>query len=239
MIKKICIVTTSEENFFIPSFLQYCTKLKKIDIEIVFIPGFLSIKKFFYFILLLNFKEIIEILYYKLFKNSIDYKCKTSHFKSINKDDFHNFIKRKKFDLIVSYNCNQIFSSKTLKKINSDIVNFHPGLLPKYKGLFTNFYSLMNKENFIGITFHLVEKKIDSGKIFKRLKIKVEKNDTIFTLYKKIFLNKKSHEFIYNCILNYKKLSKNKLKNKDLYKYNSYPKLRDIIKFKFNRNFIT
>ena len=137
--------------------------------------------------------------------------------------------------MIVSYNCNQIFSSKTLKKINSDIVNFHPGLLPKYKGLFTNFYSLMNKENYIGISFHLVEK-IDSGKIIKRFKIKVEKKDT-FLLYIKIFLNKKSHEFIYNCILNYKKLSKHKYKNIDLYKYNSYPKLKDVFKFKFNRNF--
>ncbi|MBD1145894.1 hypothetical protein IDH13_03245 [Pelagibacterales bacterium SAG-MED34] len=233
MVKKICIVTTSEENFFTPPFLKYCTRFKKIDIEIVFIPGFLNLKKLFYFILLLNFKEIIEIIYFKLFNKSIVYKCKTHHFKSINKNDFHNFIKKKNFDLIVSYNCNQIFTSKTLKKINCDIVNFHPGLLPKYKGLFPNFYSLMNKENHIGITFHVVEKKIDGGKIIKRFKIKVEKCDTVFRLYKKIFLNHKSHKFIYNCILNYKKLIKYKFKSRDLYKYNSYPRLEDIIKFKF------
>lgn len=237
MIKKICIVTTSEENFFTPPFLHYCTSLKRADIEIVLIPGFLNIKKFFYFILLLNFTEIFEILYFKIFKNSINYKCKTHNFKSINKNDFHNFINKKKFDLIVSYNCNQIFNAKTLKKINTDIVNFHPGLLPKYKGLFTNFYSLRNKEKYIGITFHVVEKKIDSGKIIKRFKIKVNNDDTVFKLYKKIFLDKKSHEFIYNSILNYKKLIKYKFKNTDPYKYNSYPRLMDVIKLKFKKVF--
>ena len=237
MIKKVCIVTTSEENFFTPPFLLFCTKLKKIDIEIVFIPGFFNFKKLFYIILMLNFKEIIEILYFKLSQKPIIYKCKTYRFKSINKNDFHNFIKRKNFDLVVSYNCNQIFNPKTLKKIKSDIVNFHPGLLPKYKGLFTNFYSLMSREKYIGITFHEIEKKIDSGKIIQKFKIKVDKNDTVFRLYKKIFLNTKSHEFIYSSILNYKKLSKYRVISRDGYRYNSYPRLMDIIKFKFRKSF--
>ena len=40
IVKKICIVTTSEENFFTPSFLKYCLTKKKLNIEIVFVPGF-------------------------------------------------------------------------------------------------------------------------------------------------------------------------------------------------------
>ena len=235
MTKKICIITTSEENYFTPSFLQYCSKIRKINMEIVFVPGFLNIKKFCYMFLMLRINEIIEVIYFKLFKSKINYQCKFNEFESVNKNKVCKFINRNKFDLIVSYNCNQIFSEKTLKKIECDIVNFHPGLLPKYKGLFPNFYSLKNREKYIGITFHKINKKIDSGKILKKLKIRIEKKDTIFKLYKKIFFGRKSHKFIYNCILNYKKLSRIKLQSKDLYKYNSYPKLIDVIKFKFNQ----
>ena len=231
--KKVCIITTSEENFFTPSFLHYCSKVKKIDVEIIFVPGFLNFKKFLYFFLMLNLKELFEIFFFKLFKYKENYQCKTQYFESINKNEFYNYINKKKFDLLVSYNCNQIFSKQTLKKIKCNIVNFHPGLLPKYRGLFPNFYSLKNQESYVGITAHVIEKKIDSGKIIKRFKIKVRDDDTVFKLYKKIFLNKKSHKFIYNCILNHNKLIKHKLKNKNLYKYNSYPKLIDVVKYKF------
>ncbi len=233
IVKKICIVTTSEENFFTPSFLKYCLTKKKLNIEIVFVPGFLNLKKIVYMILMLNFKEIFEVFFLKIFKKKDNYKCKKHHFKSINNQKFYKFINKSNFDLLVSYNCNQIFKEKTLKKINCDIVNFHPGLLPKYKGVFPNYYSLKNKESFIGITFHIIEKKIDSGKIIKKLKIRINANDTIFKLYKKIFLNKQSHKFMYGCILNYKKLIKYKFENTNFYKYYTYPKLIDVIKFKF------
>ncbi len=233
MIKKICIITTSEENFFTPDFLKYCLAKKKLKIEIVFIPGFLNLKRIFYMILMLNLKEIFEVFFLKIFKNKTNFKCKKHKFQSINKSEFHKFINENSFDLLVSYNCNQIFKEKTLKKINCDVVNFHPGLLPKYKGIFPNYYSLKNKESYIGITFHLIEKKIDSGKIIKKLKIKINDNDSIFKLYKKIFLSKKSHKFMHSCILNYNKLLKYKFENSNLYKYNTYPKLIDVIKFKF------
>ena len=162
-----------------------------MNFEIVFLPGFFNIKKIFYLLLLLNLKEIFELLIFKLFKKKTLYKCKTHYYKSININKFTNYVNKKKFNLVVSYNCNQIFTEKTLDKIKCDVVNFHPGLLPKYRGLFTNFYSLKNKEKHIGITFHIINKKIDSGKILKKLKIKVNKNDTIFKLYKKIFFRKK------------------------------------------------
>ena len=50
---------------------------------------------------------------------------------------------------------------------------------------------------------------------------------------KKSFLSKKSHKFMHSCILNYNKLLKYKFENNNLYKYNTYPKLIDVIKFKF------
>ena len=50
------------------------------------------------------------------------------------------------------------------------ILNIHPSLLPKYKGLNTHFRALQNKEKYSGCTVHFVNK-IDPGKIiYKKLK---------------------------------------------------------------------
>ncbi len=235
MKKKICIVTTSEEDFFTPPFLKFCLKKKKYIIDIIFLPGFFNIKKILYFLLFLRFKEIIELSVFKILKKKIEFDCNTFNFESINNNKFCSFINKKKYDLIVSYNCNQIFKKESLKKIKCNIVNFHPGILPKYRGLFTNFYSLKNSEKYVGITFHIIDSKIDNGRILKIHKIKVKKNDTIFDLYKKIFIKNSSLKFIHECILNYDKIKNNKHTSKNFFKYNSYPKFIEIIKFKFHK----
>ncbi len=66
------------------------------------------------------------------------------------------------------------------------ILNIHPSLLPKYKGLETHKKVLKNKENYTGCTIHLVNSKLDSGKIILQKKIKVFKNDNEITLSKRL-----------------------------------------------------
>ena len=80
----------------------------------------------------------------------------------------------------------KIISGNFIKKFNRPILNIHPSLLPKYKGLNTHKKALQNKEKFSGATVHLVSQKIDSGKIILQKKIKILKNDNIKTLEKKI-----------------------------------------------------
>ncbi len=80
----------------------------------------------------------------------------------------------------------KIISGNFIKKFNRPILNIHPSLLPKYKGLNTHKKVLQNKEKFSGATVHLVSQKIDSGKIILQKKIKILKNDNIKTLEKKI-----------------------------------------------------
>ena len=67
------------------------------------------------------------------------------------------------------------------------------------------------------------------------IKYKIEKNDTIFDLYKKLHLSQKTFEFIENCIRNYDELKKISLIKGDSFKYNSYPNLIDLIKFRFRK----
>ena len=203
------------------------------------VPGFLNIKKIFYMLIMLKFREIFEVIFFKLKKKLYKKKLfnteSLNNLENVNSNFFINYVNNNSIDLIVSYNNNQIFKKKTLDSIKADIVNFHPGILPKYKGLFTNFYSLFNYEKEIGITFHKIITKLDSGQTMDILKYKVEKNDSIFDLYKKLHLSKKSFEFIENCIRNYDELKNINLIKEDNFKYNSYPSLIDLIKFKFRK----
>ena len=66
------------------------------------------------------------------------------------------------------------------------ILNIHPSLLPKYKGLNTHERVIRNKEKYTGCTVHLVSKKLDSGRIIMFKKLKVYKNDTKLTLKNRI-----------------------------------------------------
>tara|TARA_B100000676_G_C17947461_1_gene770043 strand:+ start:316 stop:618 length:303 start_codon:yes stop_codon:yes gene_type:complete len=86
----------------------------------------------------------------------------------------------------------KILSKDFIKKFNGKIINIHPSLLPKYKGLKTHERALKNKEKFSGCTVHYVSSKLDSGKIILQKKVKISKNDTVNTLAKKIL--KKEHK---------------------------------------------
>ncbi len=80
----------------------------------------------------------------------------------------------------------KILSKNFIKQFNKPILNIHPSLLPKYKGLNTHNRVIKNKEKYSGATVHFVSEKLDSGKIILKKKIKVSKYDSEKTLEKKV-----------------------------------------------------
>ena len=80
----------------------------------------------------------------------------------------------------------KILSKNFIKKFNGKIVNIHPSLLPKYKGLNTHQRVIKNKDKFSGCTVHYVTTKLDSGKIIMQKRIKVTTTDNLTSLTKKI-----------------------------------------------------
>ena len=80
----------------------------------------------------------------------------------------------------------KILSKNFIKKFNKPILNIHPSLLPKYKGLNTHIRVIKNKEKYSGATVHLVSAKLDSGKIISQKKIKVSKYENEKSLQKKV-----------------------------------------------------
>ena len=73
-----------------------------------------------------------------------------------------------------------------IKSYNGKIINIHPSLLPKYKGLNTHKRVIKNKEKFTGCTVHYVNKYLDSGRIISKKKIKINSKDTEKTIEKKV-----------------------------------------------------
>ena len=82
----------------------------------------------------------------------------------------------------------RILSKSFIKKFKGKILNIHPSLLPKYKGLNTHKRVLNNNEKYSGCTVHFVNSNLDSGKIILQKKVKILKNETEETLAKKVLI---------------------------------------------------
>ena len=80
----------------------------------------------------------------------------------------------------------KILSKKFILKFEGKILNIHPSLLPNYKGLNTHRRVIENKEKFTGCTVHLLNTRLDSGKIILQKKIKILRKDNENSLAKKV-----------------------------------------------------
>ena len=97
-----------------------------------------------------------------------------------------NDLKKKKINFICLAGFMKILSKEFIKKFNGKIINIHPSLLPKYKGLNTHKRVLENQEKFSGCTVHFVSSRLDSGKIILQKKVRVFKKDSLVSLSKRI-----------------------------------------------------
>ena len=103
-----------------------------------------------------------------------------------------NYINKKNIKFICLAGFMKVLSKNFIRKFKGKIINIHPSLLPKYKGLNTHKRALKNKEKFAGCTVHYVTIKLDSGKIILQKKVKIKKKDTVNSLKKKVL--KKEHQ---------------------------------------------
>ena len=78
----------------------------------------------------------------------------------------------------------KILSKEFIKRFQGKIINIHPSLLPKYKGLDTHNRAINNNDKYSGCTVHYVTPKLDSGKIILQKKVKIFKNDNAKSLKK-------------------------------------------------------
>ena len=126
----------------------------------------------------LNFGKI-----FKIKRKVFDFKKKISPENKILLE-----LKKNKIDLICLAGFMKILSKSFIENFHGRILNIHPSLLPKYKGLNTHQKVIKNNEKYSGCTVHFVNSKLDSGKIVLQKKVKIGKSDTPKTLAKKILI---------------------------------------------------
>ena len=97
-------------------------------------------------------------------------------------------LKEKNISIICLAGFMKILSKNFIKRFNGKILNIHPSLLPKYKGLNTHLRVILNKERYSGCTVHFVNSKLDSGKIILQKKVKILKKDTVKSLAARVLI---------------------------------------------------
>ena len=119
-------------------------------------------------------------------KHNIKFQIYT--FKNSLKDELKvlQILKKKNINIICLAGFMKILSKEFIKRFKGKIINIHPSLLPKYKGLDTHNRAINNNDKYSGCTVHYVTPKLDSGKIILQKKVKIFKNDNAKSLQKRI-----------------------------------------------------
>ena len=231
---KIIILSTYDIYLTIPL-------LNKINVDeriglkkVFFLRDKSSLIKKIKILLLLNFNECLKLM--RILIDSIFYKrkyFKKNIFIDVNSNDLISEINHLNADLIVCINCPQILNEKTINQINAPIFNFHPGDLPTFRGVLIPYFLLKYKVENACITYHKIDKYIDKGKIINKKYFPIKKNETILSIYEKMFLSENSYEFIMNSMINYKNtyLEEKNVKSH----YYKYPSIIEILKFRFKK----
>ena len=118
---------------------------------------------------------------FKIKKKIINFKDK-----EIAEKKILNELKKNNIKLICLAGFMKILSKNFIKNFKGKILNIHPSLLPKYKGLNTHQRAIENKDKYSGCTVHFVNSKLDSGKIILQKRVVILKNDTPNILAKRI-----------------------------------------------------
>mgnify|MGYP001159918886 FL=1 len=124
-------------------------------------------------------------------------------FSSDNKKEFERNsikeLKKRKIKFLCLAGFMQILSNNFIRSFSHKIINIHPSLLPKFKGINTHKRVLESKEKYSGCTVHFVTSKLDSGKIIFKKRVFIEKNETENSLKTKIL--KQEHKLYSQSII--------------------------------------
>ena len=123
-----------------------------------------------------------------IFANEFKIKKKIFRFKNPRNDEkkILKLVKNENIQLICLAGFMKILSKNFIKEFIGKIINIHPSLLPKYKGVNTHVRAINNKDKFAGCTVHYVTAKLDSGKIILQKKIKISPKEKSTSLAKKV-----------------------------------------------------
>ena len=137
-------------------------------------------------LIITNNKKAKGLIFAK--KYSIPFKFFSYRSKKNFETNALNEIQKKEIKFLCLAGFMKILSKNFINSFGYQIINIHPSLLPKFKGLNTHKRVLKSKEKYSGCTVHYVSSALDSGKIILQKKVLIRKNETENSLKKKILL---------------------------------------------------
>ena len=109
-----------------------------------------------------------------------------AHIKSVDEDQIIKLFQAWRVDLIVLAGWMRIVSPQLIEAFPNRIINLHPSLLPKYKGLHAIERALESGDDETGVTVHYVNEELDGGEIIIQEEVPILPDDTIESLTKAI-----------------------------------------------------
>jgi len=126
-------------------------------------------------------REVSEKRFFDGDYNIDDNDCPTLHVnsKTLNSEKTIRFISEINPDIVVLYGAS-IINRPLLNSLPKYTINLHSGLVPRYKGHASTFWSFYFLEpNWAGGTYHIVSEKLDSGDIIHQMVPELEYGDTL------------------------------------------------------------
>ena len=133
-------------------------------------------------LIITNNRNAKGIIYAKI--NSIPYMIIDSKLKN-HENKILQCLQKNKIAFICLAGYMKIISKDFIKKFGKKIINIHPSLLPKFKGLNTFAKVLKNKEKKTGCTVHYVSEKLDDGHIVSQKFFYIKSRDNEKTIKQK------------------------------------------------------
>ena len=93
----------------------------------------------------------------------------------------------KSHDVLLSISWKFRFCLEVIEYFSGKAINFHPGILPNYRGCFSTPWSIINDEKYVGFTYHYISENFDEGNILYQDKIEIRPKDTAHSLNYRLF----------------------------------------------------
>ena len=141
----------------------------------------------------------------------------------INRDKGIEFVRTLAPDVLLSAHFNQLFKAHILQLPRLAAINIHPSLLPAYKGVDPVFYGLLQQEEKLGVTAHLMDSTFDTGKILQQYSLPADPRFSVFSHNMQLFLHGTNIALEAIHSLSDKKLSVDALQQQGIGNYDSWP----------------
>ena len=98
----------------------------------------------------------------------------------------HELLKEHNIEFVVCAGFMRILGKEIVRKWSGRMINIHPSLLPKYKGLDTHQRAIDARDKKHGCTVHWVSEGVDDGEIIAQAELEINGGDTADSLAKRV-----------------------------------------------------